>query len=89
MGIGKGVAEAFASEGANLILVARNPAKLNATADELRLRGAFVLSKEPQVIALFQRVVQEHGRVDILVNCAGIYQEAPLVRSSLSCAVFL
>jgi NAD(P)-dependent dehydrogenase (short-subunit alcohol dehydrogenase family) len=89
MGIGKGVAEAFANEGANLVLVARNREKLNATADELRLRGSSVLSvptdvsKEPQVIALFQRVVQEYGRVDVLVNCAGIYEEAPLEETSL------
>ena len=39
--------------------------------------------KEPQVIALFQRVVQEYARVDVLVNCAGIYEEAPLEETSL------
>ncbi|HEX9492871.1 MAG TPA: SDR family NAD(P)-dependent oxidoreductase, partial [Thermoanaerobaculia bacterium] len=39
-GIAEAVARRFAKEGARLFLAARNPAKLRAVADDLRVRGA-------------------------------------------------
>lgn len=89
-GIGKGIAQAFAREGAKLVIAARNREKLDATADELRSAGAVVLSvptdvtQEAQVVALFERTMEEFGRLDILVNNAGIcLQEAPLEETSV------
>jgi len=89
-GIGKGIAQAFCREGAKLVIASRNRQKLDATADELRSGGAAVLSvptdvsREEQVIALFDRNVKEFGRLDILVNNAGIcLQEAPLEETSI------
>ena len=89
VGIGKGIAQAFAEEAARLVIAARNRDKLDATAGELRSRGADVLSvptdvsKEGQVVALFEKTMQGFGRLDILVNNAGIYEEAPLEETSL------
>jgi NAD(P)-dependent dehydrogenase (short-subunit alcohol dehydrogenase family) len=89
-GIGKGIAQAFAEEGAKLVLAARNGQKLDAVADELRSAGAAVLSlptdvsQEGQVITLFERTMQELKRLDILVNNAGIcLEEAPLEETSI------
>jgi len=78
-GIGKGIAKAFAAEGARLAICARNADKLSATAAELRKTGADVLDQptdvtdEAAVEALFVTVKERFGRVDILVNNAGAF----------------
>ena len=88
-GIGRGIAHTFAKEGAKLVIAARNQQRLGIVADELRVLEARVLSvptdvsQEAQVITLFEKTMQEFGRLDILVNNAGIYEEAPLDEMSL------
>jgi NAD(P)-dependent dehydrogenase (short-subunit alcohol dehydrogenase family) len=87
-GIGKGIARAFAAEGADLAIASRNRARLDATADELRGLGADVLvvtadvAVEQQVVALFEQVVERFGRLDILVNNSGIFERAAIVDMS-------
>ncbi|HYW02049.1 MAG TPA: SDR family oxidoreductase [Candidatus Acidoferrum sp.] len=89
VGIGKGIAQAFASEGAKVVLAARNVQRLNAVADELRSQGGIALSvptdvsHEPEVIALFETTMREFGRLDILVNNAGVSLPATLEQTSL------
>jgi NAD(P)-dependent dehydrogenase (short-subunit alcohol dehydrogenase family) len=76
-------------EGAQIAMVARNQERLSAAADQLRRSGANVLSisaditQESQVVALFEKAMQEFGRIDILVNNAGIYEESPIDQMSL------
>lgn len=88
-GIGKAVAEAFCSEGGKIVLAARNRDKLETVAEELRSRGATALavptdiSREAQVVALFEKAMLQYGQVDILVNNAGIYEEAEFEETSL------
>jgi NAD(P)-dependent dehydrogenase (short-subunit alcohol dehydrogenase family) len=83
-GIGKGVARAFAREGAQLIIASRNTANLDAVANELRAEGATVLvvptdvTDEAQVAALFEKTMQEFGRLDILINNSGAFDGGPL-----------
>lgn len=89
-GIGKGIARAFAREGAKLALCARNGAKLEAAATQLRDEGAQVLAQvvdvadEEQVEAFFRKVEERYGRVDILVNNAGAFDGGPLDTLSLA-----
>ncbi len=87
-GIGKGIARAFAAEGADLVIASRNRARLDTTADELRGLGADVLvvtadvGDEGQVVALFEQVAERFGRLDILVNNSGIFERAAIVDMS-------
>jgi len=79
-GIGKGIARAFASEGCSLMLAARNVARLEEAASEIRAEsGVKVLVKgtdvtqEGDVIALFKTTIDAYGRLDILVNNSGAF----------------
>jgi len=88
-GIGRAVALGFAHEGADLILAGRKRQDLEAVvhdAEHLGRRALAVaanLSSEADVKELYQRVLQEFGRLDILVNNAatnphlGPFCEAP------------
>lgn len=75
--IGQAVAQAFAIEGARLVLVARRAEKLADRANEVEALGAEVLTvpadltQEAEVNMAVQRALDRFGRVDILVNLAG------------------
>jgi len=75
-GIGRAMAMGFAHEGADLILASRKRQDLEkvvSDAEHLGRRALAVaanLSSEADVNELFQRVEQEFGRLDILVNNA-------------------
>ena len=78
-GIGRGIAIAFAQEGASLILTARNEDDLESTAGEASRLGMDVLTvagditNEQHVIRLFKAAMDRFGRLDILVNNAGVF----------------
>src|ERR1700740_3308519 len=77
-GIGRGIAETFAAEGAKTVLVARRAELLDEVAAGIRSRGGEALpvptdlAQEEAVTALFARVVESYGRLDVLVNNAGV-----------------
>lgn len=75
-GVGLGIAQAFASEGASLVLTGRTPEKLQAVVPDLEARGAKVAlhpadarsRADAQKVADF--TVETFGSIDILVNNA-------------------
>jgi len=77
-GIGRGIAETFAAEGAKTVLVARREDLLDEVAAGIRARGgeaisvATDLTHEDAVIALFTTVHKMFDRLDVLANNAGI-----------------
>jgi 3-hydroxybutyrate dehydrogenase len=85
-GIGKGIAEAFAGAGANVVLNGFGPADEIETlrADFERRSGARAiydaadLAHADQVRAMMARAIEQFGSVDILVNNAGIQHVAPI-----------
>ena len=78
-GIGRAIAQLFATEGAAVFLTARTEKELSATAEEITQgggRAAFVtgdLAKEADGRAVFEKAIASFGRVDILVNSGGHY----------------
>jgi NAD(P)-dependent dehydrogenase (short-subunit alcohol dehydrogenase family) len=82
-GLGRGMALALAAAGAHAVPVSRTPADVEAVAEEVRSLGsrsipaAFDVTDETQVQAMVRRVVEEFGRIDILVNSAGIVSLKP------------
>ncbi|MCG8393432.1 MAG: SDR family NAD(P)-dependent oxidoreductase [Pseudomonadales bacterium] len=76
-GIGEQVADKLADAGAILLLVARNRDKLEMIASAIQQRGgqAFVypgdLSDLETCDRICEQALQDHGRVDILINNAG------------------
>jgi NAD(P)-dependent dehydrogenase (short-subunit alcohol dehydrogenase family) len=77
-GIGRAIAETFAAEGAKTVLVARRAELLDEVAAGIRANGgealtvAADLSKEAEIVALFAKVKETYGRLDVLVNNAGV-----------------
>lgn len=83
-GIGRAIAGALAQAGASVVILARRPAELAATADALTGAGcqaAWVsgdLGDRDDLRSAAQRAVEVFGEPDILVNCAGINLRPPL-----------
>jgi NAD(P)-dependent dehydrogenase (short-subunit alcohol dehydrogenase family) len=83
-GIGKAIGKAFAEEGCDIVLAARNAERLDQTATEIATIGVRTLAvptdvaQESEVIALFERTMAEFGRVDLLVNNAGVIDGGPI-----------
>ena len=83
-GIGRGISQAFASEGATVIIASRRTEVLERAAVEFRSHGGTVeicptdVTDEDQVTRLFDQTVEEFGRVDVTINNAGIEEGGPL-----------
>jgi len=80
-GIGKGSAEAFAAAGARVYVVSLDEARGEAAARGIRERGgqasflACDVTDAGRVRALFDRILAEAGRIDVLVNSAGGFSQ--------------
>ena len=82
-GIGKGIAEAFASLGATVCGTATSQKGADAITEYLNGKGAgFVLNalEEGSIDALFAAVSEKYGAPDILVNNAGITRDGLFIR---------
>jgi gluconate 5-dehydrogenase len=77
-GIGKEMAEGLAEAGAKLMLCARRPEWIDKTVDEFTNKGFDVISavadvSEPESVqAVIEQTYRKFGRIDILLNNAGV-----------------
>jgi NADP-dependent 3-hydroxy acid dehydrogenase YdfG len=81
-GIGEATARALAAEGAEVALVARRKDRLDALAGELGGAALAIeadITDQQQAIGAVQRTVDERGRLDIVVNNAGVMLLGPIV----------
>ena len=83
-GIGRGIAVGLASEGAKLVLAARDAKGLKETKAEVVTQGSEALviptdvTSEEEIVRLFAKTTERLSRLDILVNNAGISDNGPI-----------
>jgi NADP-dependent 3-hydroxy acid dehydrogenase YdfG len=83
-GIGESTAKLLARDGARVVLGARRKDRLDAVVKEISAAGgtaiavAVDVTKRLEVEALIKRAVDSFGRVDVIVNNAGIMPIAPI-----------
>src|ERR687886_1310629 len=79
----------FAAEGARLAILARDRAELERAAKQIASRGAQVLAlpcdvrDRRQAQGAIKRVADHYGRIDVLVNNAGVIQVGPVEHMSI------
>ena len=84
-GVGHATAGLFAREGARVVLFSRTEAHVVEAAEEIVWAAGEAMAvvgdvaREEDVARLFARVRETFGRVDVLVNCAGIVAVSPFV----------
>jgi short-subunit dehydrogenase len=89
-GLGLALAEAFALQGARLIICARQESELEQARQHLAAQGADVLAipcdvtQREQVQELVSRAIQQYGAIDVLVNNAGLITVGPLTAQTLA-----
>lgn len=87
-GIGKAVALALAKEGCHIAGIGRSPESANAVAEEIRALGVKYtgygvdVSQSEAVNTCVEQVHKEFGKIDILINNAGITKDTLLIRMS-------
>ncbi|MET2827096.1 SDR family oxidoreductase [Mesorhizobium shangrilense] len=86
-GLGEAAARLLAKEGAKLVLGARRLDRLQALASELSLGKDAILQTDVtdvgQVRRLVDHAVKTHGRVDVIINNAGLMPHSPLERGKV------
>ena len=85
-GLGEAAARLLSEQGATVVLGARRFSRIQALAGELNSKGGKALAvatdvtKADQVKALVEAAVDAYGRIDVLINNAGLMPHSPLER---------
>ena len=85
-GLGAATARLLSAEGASVVLGARRVDRIQSLADELNAKGgkaiaiATDVTDHDQVKHLVDAAVQKFGRIDVMINNAGLMPHSPLER---------
>lgn len=83
-GLGEATARLLSSEGATVVLAARRADRIDALSNELKSQGGEALAlttdvtNRQQVKTLVDKAVEAFGRIDVMLNNAGLMPLAPL-----------
>jgi NADP-dependent 3-hydroxy acid dehydrogenase YdfG len=85
-GLGEATARLLSAQGATVVLGARRTDRLQSLAKDIEARGGKALAvatdvtQPEQVKALVDSAVRTYGRIDVMINNAGLMPQAPLER---------
>jgi len=81
-GIGFATAQRFAQEGAKVMIADINLELVKGAAAQIQKAEAYEMNvtDRASIQAVVDQVMQKHGRIDILINNAGITQDARLIK---------
>lgn len=88
-GLGEATARLLSAQGASVVLGARRVDRIQSLADELTNNGGKALAIQTdvtdadQVKRLVDGAVQAYGRVDVMINNAGLMPHSPLERTKI------
>ena len=85
-GIGLAIAQELAREGVDVVLVARDAKALEQARNSLKSKTGAIAAdvREPRdVDRVFKTVQKRYGRLDVLVNCAGVFTYKPFPKTTL------
>lgn len=83
-GIGEGIARELGNAGAKVLLGARRRERIDAVAEDIRSAGGIALAREldvtsrPSMANFVQVALEQWGRIDVLINNAGVMPLSPL-----------
>ena len=83
-GIGEGIARELGNAGAKVLLGARRQERIDAIAEDIRSAGGIALAREldvtsrPSMADFVQVALEQWGRIDVLINNAGVMPLSPL-----------
>jgi short-subunit dehydrogenase len=84
-GIGLAIAKLLTDRGAKVALVSRSREKLERLSEQLQ--GSFAvpadMTKPAEIRNMVEQVRNHFGRIDILVNCAGLGYDAPVEKTNI------
>ena len=87
-GIGEAIAKKLAADGNHVVAVARSLDKLNAVVEAIKSAGGSAeahtcdIANSTQLAELIESIADAHGRLDVLVNNAGITKDGLFLRMS-------
>jgi uncharacterized membrane protein/NAD(P)-dependent dehydrogenase (short-subunit alcohol dehydrogenase family) len=87
-GLGLVMARQFADSGAKVAICSRDAAEIDRAINDLAERGASAygsvcdIRDQTEAERLVERVIEQYGRIDVLVNNAGVIQVGPLAEQT-------
>jgi len=87
-GIGKAIADRFASEGAFIVIADKNESAIGPAVEDIKSSGGAAagiqvdVTQREQVQECMRKVVADHERIDILVNNAGLTRYRPFLTAA-------
>ena len=82
-GIGQATAQRFLQEGAVVVLADLDPARIGVPEEAAASRHRLDVTAEGDWAEVIAAIGEQHGRLDVLVNAAGIFEVATIAGTSL------